>query len=722
MPVIAQTTHPFITSEKQVINSQKLETFLDKYVPENMQADNVPGLVFALVQDGKILSQKAYGYANLEKKIPVIADKTLFRVASISKLFTATSVMQLVEQGKINLHQDVNQYLKNFQLDKNYPEPVTVANLLTHTGGLDVNYIGMSARNPSQLQPLGEHLAKKKPQRIFPPGKVTVYSNYGMALAGYLVEVISGVPFAEYIDKNIFQPLEIYHSSFQQPLPKDLQADLAVGYKYDNNKYQPIAYSYEHQAPAIALNATATDIAHFMIAHLQQGRYGDRQILQPETVAEMHKQHFTSDSRLSGIAYGFREQFRNNLRIIRHSGLIEGFVSQLVLVPQDNLGIFVACNSNSSLDSNLIKEIFNQYYPIPDKPSLKNVFKESNKSLRRFQGSYVDTITSQTTLSKLFYPYYTNVEVKNNGILVYEYQNYLQVEPLLFQSIEGDKYIAFKEDKQGKINYLFDGIFTLKKNNWYEDILFHRWLIIVFLFIFISTCLIPLFKKIATFSLQLIIEFCDDDVKKLNLNLSLNSDTKLATYRDTDAKHSATMNSCYLSKPQSVSNHPASITFRRNQVLRPINLFKNLLHFLLQIIFTLSPKNSKSNILHKILFLNIQLIKAKIRNKYTYHTKYLAVLISILNLIFILAGLFFLSLRDLDYFNLIYGINAIYKALLYIPLFTSGMTFMLMISTWSLCNQKRVFYLHKLYYAIITISNIIFILFINYWNLLGLKF
>ncbi|BAZ39224.1 beta-lactamase [Calothrix sp. NIES-4101] len=719
-PVIAQTIPPFINSEKKLINSQELESFLDKYVPENMQEYNVPGLVFVLVQDGKILSQKAYGYANLEKKIPVTPDKTLFRVASISKLFTATSVMQLVEQGKINLHQDVNKYLKNFQLDTNYPEPVTVANLLTHTGGLDVNYIGMSARNARNLEALGAHLAKKKPQRIFPPGKVTVYSNYGMALAGYLVEAISGVPFAEYIDKNIFQPLDIYHSSFQQPLPKDLQPDLAVGYKYDNNKYQPIAYSYEHQAPAIALNATARDIAHFMIAHLQQGRYGDRQILQPQTVAEMQKQHFTSDSRLSGITYGFREQFRNNLRIIRHSGLIEGFVSQLVLVPQENLGIFVACNSNSSLDSDLIKEFFNKYYPIPDKPSVKHTFKESNKSIRRFQGSYVDTITSQTTLSKIFYPYYTNIEVKNNSILVYEYQNYVQVKPLLFQSVEGDKYIAFKENKQGKIIYLFDGIFTLKKNPWYEDISFHKWLIILFIFIFSSTCLLPLFKKIALFSLQLVIECCNDDVKKLNLGL--NSDTKLAAYRNTDTNDSAIVNYCYLSKLYPASSHRASITFRRNQILCPANLFKSLLHFLLKLIFTVSSENSKLNILHKIQFLNTQLIKAKIRNKYTYHIRYLAVLISIFNLIFIFVGLFFLSLRDLDFFNLIYGINVFYNTLLYIPLLTSGMTFILMIYTWILCNKKRVFYIQKIYYSLITISNIIFMIFINYWNLLGFKF
>lgn len=477
-------------SEIEIIDSRNVELFVDKYISEHMEDASTPGLVFLVVKDGKILFQKGYGYANLESKTPVIPDKTLFRVASISKLFTATAIMQLVEQGKINLNDDVNRYLKHFQLDNNYSKPVTIANLLTHTAGFDVNNIGMSAKHHNQLESLEQHLIKRKPTRVLPPGELTVYSNYGIALAGYIVEQVSKIPFAEYVDKNIFKPLAMHRSSFLQPPPGNLNSDLATGYEYKNDQYRILPYTYEHQIPSIALSATATDIGNFMIAHLQNGRYGDGQILQAATTKQMQRQHFTNDPRLPGLAYGFQETFRDNLRIIRHSGLIEGFASRLLLIPQDNLGIFVACNSTYSFDLELVREFLNHFYPIQNKPNISTTYQNVNKSIQHLQGHYLDTITSQKTLAKLFMPYYAKVEVEANGVIVYESQKYIQVEPLLFKSLEGDKLIAFKENDKGEIVYLFDGIFTLRKLTWYEYTLFHKYGFISLSIIFTYACLI----------------------------------------------------------------------------------------------------------------------------------------------------------------------------------------------------------------------------------------
>ncbi|HEY9672570.1 MAG TPA: serine hydrolase domain-containing protein, partial [Waterburya sp.] len=171
------------TSPQNPTDAQELEAFLDDFFAKEMVKEHVPGAAVALVKDGKIFFSKGYGYADLEKKIPVVPDKTLFRVGSISKLFTTTAVLQLVEQGKLKLDDDVNKYLKRFQVKNTYPKPVTIANLLTHTDGFDSGWgMGAFARRASEMTPLGDFLAKRLPPRILPPGEVFLYSDVGMNL------------------------------------------------------------------------------------------------------------------------------------------------------------------------------------------------------------------------------------------------------------------------------------------------------------------------------------------------------------------------------------------------------------------------------------------------------------------------------------------------------------------------------------------------------------
>ena len=174
------------------------------------------GAVFLLVKDGRVFFARGYGYSDLMKRTAVDPAKTVFRVGSVSKLFTATAVLQLAERGEVDLHTDVNRYLKTFQLEENFPAPVTLANLLTHTGGFDDRAIGIAARNAQDQAPLGEYLARSMPPRVRPPGEMYNYSSHGIALAGYIVETVSGQPFGEYVEKNILEPLEMRQSSFSR--------------------------------------------------------------------------------------------------------------------------------------------------------------------------------------------------------------------------------------------------------------------------------------------------------------------------------------------------------------------------------------------------------------------------------------------------------------------------------------------------------------------------
>jgi len=195
--------------------------------------------------------------------------------------------MQLVEQGKISLDADVNSYL-DFAIPATYPQPITLRHLLTHTPGFEDSSKDTLTVNPDKIIPLDVFLKTHIPARVFSPGTVSAYSNYGAALAAYIVERVSGMPFSAYVEKNIFQPLGMTHSTFVQPLPDALAPDMARGYYYSNGAYQAGSFEIVQVYPAGSLSATVDDMTRFMIAHLQNGRYENAQILSEATARQMH--------------------------------------------------------------------------------------------------------------------------------------------------------------------------------------------------------------------------------------------------------------------------------------------------------------------------------------------------------------------------------------------------------------------------------------------------
>ncbi len=504
LPCFAQATP---TPQLGPTNPQELELFIDNFFAKEMNKQHVPGAVFTLVKDGKIFFSKGYGYADLERKIPVNPDKTLFRVGSISKLFTATAVMQLAEQGKLNLNDDVNQYLKQFKIPNTYPKPIAFTHLLTHTDGFDSGWgIGAFARSASQMIPLGDFIAKRLPPRILPPGEVFLYSDVGINLAGYLVEQISGIPFAEYIDKNILQRLNMRRTSFLQPLPPQLTSDLAVGYKYKNGSYQRRPFAFSSTIPGNALMATATDIAHFAIAHLENGRYGDARILKEATAAEMHKQQFAAYPGMVGSAYGFFERKPNHQRAIVHSGRHPGYTSQLYLLPDRNLGFFVSCNNNpTALTDNLVNQFFDRYYPAEKKEDpIPQRIASSPEHLQKLEGTYRYVHYPHRTIEKLAAVFGEAPEVRTfaglDGTLslyVPEFKS-VEIKPLLFRFLYSNDRMAFRQDKEGRITHKFisDSVYTsLEKLAWFETSDFQLKLTIFCTLTFCSTCILALVRR-----------------------------------------------------------------------------------------------------------------------------------------------------------------------------------------------------------------------------------
>jgi CubicO group peptidase (beta-lactamase class C family) len=323
------------------IDPQELETFADAFFPAQMQALHIPGVSFVFVQDGRLLLAKGYGYADLKRSISMSPETTVMGIGSVSKPFVATAVMQLVEEGKLDLDVDVNQYLTTFQLADPFRQPVTLAHLLTHTAGFeDPPFV--SNTDPSLMQPLGLYLAESMPPRTDPPGDVFRYSNHGYALAALVVEDVSGMPFDQYVEEYIFNPLGMTHSSYllAPPLPENM----AVGYLYQEGKQIPQPVDYDSDYPAGSIVSTAEDMSHFILAHLQDGCYQDACILQASTLAGMHQRQAETPYENQNVTYGFTEAYQDGQLLIGHSGATRGFGNSLNMLPDHNAGFFFSFN------------------------------------------------------------------------------------------------------------------------------------------------------------------------------------------------------------------------------------------------------------------------------------------------------------------------------------------------------------------------------------------
>jgi CubicO group peptidase (beta-lactamase class C family) len=450
-----------IPSGGHALTATDVETFLDGFVPLQLEQNDIAGATIAIVKDGKLLFAKGYGYANVEKKQPVVPDATLFRPGSISKLFTWTAVMQLVEQKKIDLDSDVNAYL-DFKIPEAFGKPVTVKNLLTHTPGFE-EVIKDLFVDVSRQNSLGQYLKTHIPRRIYPPGTVSAYSNYGAGLAGYIVERVSGRPFNEYVDENIFKPLGMTHSTMEQPLPKSLAAQMSNGYRSASGDPKP--FEAVGPGPAGSLSSTATDMARFMTAHLQEGQYDGARILRPETVRLMHSKLFELNPAANAMDYGFYEESRNGHRIIGHGGDTEVFHSSVHLIPDANLGFFVSYNSAGigkvEARGQLWSAFMNRYFPGPPAPPTLSTAKEDAKSVagsylssRRAQGSLLRTAS---VLGELIVTpsadgtITTSLLKRANG----KPMKLRETRPLLFQDADGEDYLAFKRDSTGRMELMY---------------------------------------------------------------------------------------------------------------------------------------------------------------------------------------------------------------------------------------------------------------------------
>ncbi|HEY6069926.1 MAG TPA: serine hydrolase domain-containing protein [Chthoniobacterales bacterium] len=463
------------------LTKEDFETFLDALIPSQLQNRNIAGAVVSVVKDGQVLFQKGYGYADVEAKKPVLPDQTLFRPGSISKLFTATAVMQLVEQGKLDLDRDVNDYL-DFAIPKTYPEPVTLRRLLTHTAGFEETLKNLFVARDSDLKALRTYLVNQMPARIFPPGKVPSYSNYGFSLAGYIVERVSGEKFERYIDNHILKPLRMDHSTFDQPLPAQLAAQMSKGYRDASKK--PRDFEFVQAAPAGSLSTTAADMTRFMLAFLQNGSVDGVSILKPETVQQMQTRQFELNPMICGLGITFMEYWLNPVRVIGHGGDTVYFHSDMVLVPDAHVGYFLSYNTLGKPigggRGEVQRAFVNRYFPNPAEPKIEIDANTAKADGLAVSGVYDGTRRSDTTFLRMIalLDQFAVKSDKDGVITVEENKNqrgelkkFKEIAPLVYAEIDGSERIAFRKDASGQVAEMlpYPAIYEGQRVPWYNN-------------------------------------------------------------------------------------------------------------------------------------------------------------------------------------------------------------------------------------------------------------
>jgi CubicO group peptidase (beta-lactamase class C family) len=505
-----QPTEQIPRTGSPTLDSASLVHLLDSLIIPGLKEYHIPGMAIAIVRDSNVVLARGYGYADVDRNIPFDPESTVIRIASVSKLFTGTAVMQLVERGLLDMHQDINTYLTRFTVEEAFGMPVTLHHLLTHTAGFDERSIGKSARTQESQIPLGDFLATRLPRRICKPGEVYTYSNFSNALAGFVVEEAAHQEYASYVRTNILKPLGMGRSDYR--LRPDLLPLLAQSYSHDGDALRHQPFDFINDYPGGQMLSTAADMAKFMIAHLRSGRYGGNRILNEESVRTMHTVRFTHHKELEHAAgYSFGILPARSQTILMHDGGYTGVGSRLCLIPEIGVGFFVACNIMDGALLDLVsRELLDRFIPEPPDDTTRyplTVLPPYDRDIAGFAGTYRHTRYSHTTFEKVGVlvgmtgPEMTIGRDDGGMILMNTFsgtpRRMVQIQPGLFRSIDDRYFCAFRRDESGSVTHLFtNGTTAFEKIAWYETVTFQRSLCGLCLLVFVAVSVaLPILRK-----------------------------------------------------------------------------------------------------------------------------------------------------------------------------------------------------------------------------------
>lgn len=390
------------------LDPAQLEAYVDGVVGEAMARDKVVGVTVSVVQNGQVVLKKGYGYDRLSPARRVDPDRSLFRLASISKTFTWIAVMRQVEAGRMKLDAPINLYLPERARvpDQGFGRQIRVVDLMTHQPGFEDRALGqLFERNPERVRSQLVYLDQERPRRQWEPGTRPAYSNYGTALAGAAVAWQAQRPFETVIEQDITRPLGMWRTSFRDPypprqglpgpMPASLAADLSEGYFWTGSSWTRRPYEYTSQvAPAGGASSTAGDMARYMTMLLNGGTLDGQTIYGPQTAAAFQRVAGRPAPGAGGFAHGFIEYSLPGGRVgYGHDGSTLTFRSNMVVIPSLGLGVFVAVNTETGqgLTATLANRIVQRFYVGGEavRPPVVSEWLKDNAGM--FEGEYLSS-------------------------------------------------------------------------------------------------------------------------------------------------------------------------------------------------------------------------------------------------------------------------------------------------------------------------------------------
>jgi len=418
---------------------------VDPIIDADLASTGAPGAAFVFVSGGQVVYSRGYGVSDVASGSRVDPARTVWPIASISKTVTAMAVLQLVDQGRVRLDEDVNHYLRRVQVPAQGYGPLTVRHLLSHTGGLDE--LPGRQFDGAALPDMGAFL-RGKLVRYRAPGRLTAYSTYGILLAAVLLEDVTGQSYADYVREHVFTPAGMASARVMR-LRGD-ERGVATPYRLDDGRAEPIPHEYYVSTPTSSVVATAEDMARLLLVHLADGRAGDRRLLSPRLMRLMHRQQATNHPAVPGWSLGMQMERLNGRRIAEHGGDIGGFSALFAVLPEEDAGFFIVSHGEGSdLRFRIEQALVDRFYPARRQPHVPAPRARNAATLREYAGRYVSSLACHTCPGAADNAF--EVEARPDGTLGLWGQRWIPLRRDLFIRADGRRRLGFVRDAQGRI-------------------------------------------------------------------------------------------------------------------------------------------------------------------------------------------------------------------------------------------------------------------------------
>ncbi len=458
--IFADQHQPIDHQNHSIQNIGELEAFMDGIILAYMDKQKIAGAALGITHRGETLLLKGYGYADVEKNIKVDPETSMFRIGSVSKLFTWIAVLQQVEQGRLDLDKDINNYISAFSIPETFEEPITLRSLLSHTPGFEDILLELFIREGDPIPSLEEIFKNKIPKRIFPPLQEAAYSNHGTGLAQYLVELVTGTPFEDYVEQNILEPLGMHYTTFRQPIPEHLQAFMSNGYAFRNGRFEPQGFEVVPMTGAGGASTTANDMLIFMDALLNNARKDTISLMDSATYAIMKQPVLQHAPYMNPALHGFMDISTPHVQIIGHGGNTFLFHSLLALFPEHELGVFMSFNSENGGGTygDVITQFVKRFFPVLEtSPEPMHLTEEY---LAGFTGKFIPNRRPHSDLLKVIgFLNIAEISLDNESLFIKDFEGELKkmtpVDSTRFYVAEDNIFIAFNLSERGKAEKMY---------------------------------------------------------------------------------------------------------------------------------------------------------------------------------------------------------------------------------------------------------------------------